>query len=655
MDTGHKLGFQIQEFDDQESRRLAILIGLRLFTVLFVILVAAFTYFLENDYQSRIQQLQSDEQGRLETISALIASDFSVLQSDIATLSHLKLLNDFINQPSQPTRMLLEQQFEDFVFYRQIYDQMRLIDLSGQEVVRINFNQGEPETVDRAVLQNKADRYYFQQTQALNMGQVYISPIDLNVEFNQIEEPYKPVMRVITPLFNHKGDRWGILVLNYRAERMLTHLSSDSETGAQIRLVDGEGHWLYEPAKNKSWALLAAQTDLNQQYAAIWRQMTAETDAQISLLSDGEFTAYHQLVIGTDVSPNFLLKAPIKWLLASTTSVPKRLKGGYDLGNLFYQWVFFSSLALIIGIAWLWAVRGFDRKRWERLSKLALTCVEQSQSAVIITDPNGRIVYTNPHFTTLTGYDFVDIKGQKPNFLRSGLTPEATYHELWRTLNNKESWQGQFVNKKRNGEVFWCQVLLTPITDREQHVTHYLCLEQDITQQKESEYQLQHLANHDALTGLANRNHLYNQFSAHLVNSADPEQNTSVLMIDIDHFKTFNDTYGHQAGDFVLQEVARLLSVQARQTDIVGRYGGEEFILVLPNTPLNRAIQVAERIRQSVCQQPFIYKEQTLQVTVSIGCSSAQHRVITEDDLIHQADMALYRAKHEGRDRVCAE
>jgi diguanylate cyclase (GGDEF)-like protein len=162
---------------------------------------------------------------------------------------------------------------------------------------------------------------------------------------------------------------------------------------------------------------------------------------------------------------------------------------------------------------------------------------------------------------------------------------------------------------------------------------------------------LQHLATHDGLTGLCVVEHVRLLLDTEIAESRRKGRPLALVMADIDRFKDYNDRYGHQAGDFILREIARILQSSCRELDIAGRYGGEEFIIVLPDTRLGEAREVAERIRAAVERYPFTYGGERHAVTLSLGAAEL-HRMDSSDDLIRRADEALYQAKREGRNRV---
>lgn len=174
----------------------------------------------------------------------------------------------------------------------------------------------------------------------------------------------------------------------------------------------------------------------------------------------------------------------------------------------------------------------------------------------------------------------------------------------------------------------------------------------DISETKKLEKMLQEQASHDFLTGLGNRHYFHKHFQLELKRQDRYQRDSVVLLLDLDYFKTINDRYGHDAGDYVLQAVATLIQEQLRAIDIVARWGGEEFCILLPETTKEAAAAAAERIRISLEQHPFQYQEQQIKVTASIGGTALNNPEERIEEVVRRADQALYQAKRDGRNRI---
>jgi len=279
--------------------------------------------------------------------------------------------------------------------------------------------------------------------------------------------------------------------------------------------------------------------------------------------------------------------------------------------------------------------------------------VEQSPNPVIITDTAGQIEYVNPAFSRLSGFTREEVIGKNPNIQKSGLTSLSVYEDLWKTITAGNIWRGEFKNRKKNGELYWESATIAPIRDDSGKTTHYVAVKEDISERKRIEEKLIHFATIDSLTNIYNRRHLYELGERVFKQALRYQRSLSAMMIDVDHFKMVNDLYGHAVGDRVLQRVAQYFKEHIRSMDILGRYGGEEFAIIMPETDLSQAHQVAERLLAHFNAHPVDTYAGKLPITISIGVAEIDHRTAQRiDTLLAHADTALYTAKQEGRNRI---
>ncbi|MBK9602592.1 MAG: diguanylate cyclase [Anaerolineales bacterium] len=314
-----------------------------------------------------------------------------------------------------------------------------------------------------------------------------------------------------------------------------------------------------------------------------------------------------------------------------------------------------------------------ERKQTElRLLQLH-KAVEQSPVSVLITNLQGNIEYVNPHFTKLTGYGLDEVIGKNPRMVQSGNTSLEAYEEMWNTVRSGKVWRGEVWNKKKNGDPY-CEVeIIAPVIDNDGTIVNYIAIKEDVTAQKESEVKLREAydkleeqmseiqalqsdlreqAIRDPLTKLHNRHYLKETLNRELSRAMRERYPVSFLLLDIDHFKHVNDTYGHAAGDFVLRDLADHLAEFTRTGDIVCRYGGEEFLVAFPNTKEQDAFLIADRLRVSI-QNALIYVDRhVISITVSAGISEFPTHGQYEALILESADKALYHAKYNGRNQV---
>ena len=284
----------------------------------------------------------------------------------------------------------------------------------------------------------------------------------------------------------------------------------------------------------------------------------------------------------------------------------------------------------------------------ENKVKLLAQALEQSDSMVFITDNNGIINYVNDSLLYHTGYTKEELIGSKTNIFKSGKHDEAFYQNLWKTILSGENYNNVIINKKKSGEIYYADTSITPIDDEYTKTKNFVASAKDVTIQMKLEQKLENLATTDSLTQVYNRYKINGEIDLHIARAKRNNTPFSLLMFDIDHFKLINDKYGHYVGDVVLKDLTKIVENNIRQVDSFGRWGGEEFMLVLENTNKEEAIKVAEKIRTVVEKTPM---SGHYNITVSVGVS--QYRISEQKStLLERVDQALYEAKEGGRNRV---
>jgi diguanylate cyclase (GGDEF)-like protein/PAS domain S-box-containing protein len=288
-----------------------------------------------------------------------------------------------------------------------------------------------------------------------------------------------------------------------------------------------------------------------------------------------------------------------------------------------------------------------QRRNQEELSKLSLA-IEQSPTSVLITDAGGVIEYVNAKFTEVSGYTKWDLAGKNIRFLKSAYMSEREYEEMWRTVASGCEWKGDVYNKKKNGELFWEKVAIFPIKTADGRITHFIEVKEDITRQREYEERLLRQANFDGLTGLPNRILIFDRLSQALENAKRRGENVAVLFIDIDNFTMINDTVGHAKGEEVLVETARRLAPIIRRTDTLGRFGDDEFLVILTGVKTKTSVEIIAQKILDAFSMPFLLNEREVFVSVSVGISIAPDDTDEPHVLVRNADTAARQVKEAG-------
>ncbi|MFZ5512450.1 MAG: EAL domain-containing protein [Pseudomonadota bacterium] len=290
-----------------------------------------------------------------------------------------------------------------------------------------------------------------------------------------------------------------------------------------------------------------------------------------------------------------------------------------------------------------------ERRRAEQQLRLLSQAVEQSPVSVMMTDVDGRILYVNQAFVKSTGYRAEEALGRTPRFLGSGCTPAEDYRRMWDTILAGKEWEGELLNRRRDGSVFWESVRISPVTDAQGAITHFVAVHQDISVRKEQERKILYQVQYDSLTGLPNRLLAMDRLSQTIQATARDAAKAVLMFIDLDDFKKVNDTLGHDTGDLLLVQAARRLRESVRGEDTVARQGGDEFLVIMGGLRRTADAEiVADKIIRAFAP-PFHIGENEVVVTPSIGLAVYPDDGNTPATLLRNADLAMYEAKEAGR------
>lgn len=278
--------------------------------------------------------------------------------------------------------------------------------------------------------------------------------------------------------------------------------------------------------------------------------------------------------------------------------------------------------------------------------------VEQSANGILITDLYTNIEYVNQAFVEMSGYSLDEIEGRNPSLLQSGKTLTSTFEQMWTQITNGKSWRGELINRRKDGTEYTVRTFITPMFDTQGNVTNYLAIKENITEQLQAEARIQHLAYFDQLTGLPNRIRLNDRFNYSISLAQRADQTLTVMFFDLDHFKIINDTLGHNAGDQLLIELTQRFKTILREEDTLSRMGGDEFILLLPETDERGAAVVATKLLNLVAQ-PYMFNDNEIVSSISIGIALYPHDGRDVETLSKNADTAMYRVKKSGRNGYC--
>ncbi|WP_172840237.1 diguanylate cyclase domain-containing protein [Solemya pervernicosa gill symbiont] len=661
-----------------------------------IIVISGATAIYKSETSADLSLIRLSEDATVRVSSNTIKRIVQSITRDLAFLAEQETFIEMVSN-GNGHRDLLIKDWQSFSHTKGIYDQIRWLDTEGQEQVRINYNGGEPISVPEHKLQNKRKRYYFTDTLPLNRGEFFISPLDLNIEQGKIERPIKPVIRIGTPVFNHEGEKRGIILLNYFGNELLRAFSQAmSDTDSHTWLINRDGYWLKGSNSNAEWGFMFNEPDLSLPalYTAAWQQINATEEGQfkdqhglwtfntIYPLIEGQktstgtnetFAASRSELASRDYYWKAVLLLPTDQYRATAHSlvlVTIALVGG----------LFFGSWRL--ATAWVREEKAQEKLRHvnEHLEETVASRTEDlrneitvrqhaeealrhreqrfrsitntSSIAMIITvDHLGNVVTWNPAAERTFGYSESEVIGKPltqvmPERYRSqhkqGLA-NAVSGQLTRVMDRTVEVHGL----KKGGEEFPIELSLG--TWKQDGKQYFSAVIHDISERRIAEEQLKHIANHDTLTGLPSRRLCLDRIKTAAATAKRDNNRAAVLFIDLDGFKGVNDTLGHEADDALLVNVSKRLTRCVREIDTVARIGGDEFVVVLFGLDNRESItHIAAKLIHAL-SQPFQLGDEEAVIGASIGIAIYPDDTDNSDLLLKLADEAMYCVKNTGK------
>lgn len=605
----------------------------------FVLSLVPALYFYSEYKKIDIQAVNAVEQSnrnKLEYASAELQTTLTKINLSLRSLSTNGLFNQALLKPSESNINALKDFWLLVTQTQGYYSQLRLLDVNGQELIRINSSERVSEIVDDDRLQNKGERDYFAYAQTLKPNQLGTFGIDLEHEFGEVVYPLTPSYRVIIPL-QLQGELQGYFVANLDLKRIYKRLAYKRNLANLPSVVNTDGYYLMSNQGQATFGHLIernSEYNLSNQHPLLWEKINQASNGTVR---DGNrwFSFQKSLMASKDSKNNIIFI-----IESDHNSVSPIVNDA--LTDLVVQASFLTIIILLITFGFVtW---NYNHQKNSMASKIARAAMN-GMSAMVITDHNNRIVEVNEEFTRVSGYELKDVVGKQPSLFSSGKHNQEFYMAMWKELEEKGIWEGEVVNKRRDGTKITEILRIQTVRDQNNIIQFYVASFVDITHRKELEDRLRELSERDPLTSLWNRRKFDNEMTSHSirVKRYPDSETTSLALLDIDHFKRINDKYGHDEGDNVIINVAKILSDHLRESDLVARIGGEEFALIMPHTSIGEAEIVVNRLRTA------IHLETSMGITVSAGVTDICSR---SSDSYKRADIALYESKSLGRNQV---
>ncbi|MEJ6004110.1 EAL domain-containing protein [Paucibacter sp. AS339] len=305
------------------------------------------------------------------------------------------------------------------------------------------------------------------------------------------------------------------------------------------------------------------------------------------------------------------------------------------------------EIAIIETAARLTAL-AIERKRAEMQLQLLANVFEHGNEVIMIADSGGKLLRVNKAFSTVTGYTDAEVLGRNPRMLSSGRQDRGFYRAMWETIQAEGQWSGEVLNRRKGGGTYPQWLSISALRDAQGEVSHYIAMATDISQRKEAEERIRMLAEFDPLTQLPNRRLLQDRVHNAIHHARRHQEPLGLIFLDLDRFKNVNDSLGHHVGDALLVAAAERFSGALREEDTVSRVGGDEFVVLCPNTDANGVAHVAGKLL-AACEPRYHVGNHELAVSCSLGIAMFPADGESYASLSMCADTAMYRAKQAGR------
>lgn len=560
----------------------------------------------------------------------------------ILSIKNSKTFDDYLSNKQNTD--LIHSLFLDIASTADNIMQLRYIDNNGMEKIRVNRNNfaSTPYLVRKENLQDKSDRYYFQNT--LNSGKniFWYSKLDLNMEYKEVETPIKPVLRIGVTVY-HKGKKDGILIINIFMKKFLHSLTSLPLYN--IYLFDKDGNTLIGSQHKHCWSKYLNNKDKNIAFHF--------PNEYSNILANNEY-------IGENLYSNvvFLNNSENIHMVIE----PKSNQIQEDLTEYLYDlgWIMLAVILLSFPFSYIFSTipsklkEEVEEKKAEQDILLSLFDLSDAVLIKWNNDEDWSINFVSKSVFKLLGHSQDTLENNSIKYA-SCIHPDDLQRvskEVSDAIENRsyffEHEPYRIVTK--DGHIKWILDSTVVVRNKDDEITNFVGYLTDITELKNNEIALQNISRTDQLTKISNRMHtdevLQNQYHRFYRDN----EVCSIVLVDIDYFKLINDQYGHLVGDSVLVEFANLLKSSIRAEDVIGRWGGEEFLIILPHTDINQAMQLAEKLRRLVENYIFTTIKHK---TASFGVATFE-KGITIQKLLDTADNALYQSKNSGRNQVSA-
>jgi len=618
-----------------------------------LLLASYWAYSAESHHDHQL--LKQQQQHNLTLLENHFNHELKSVITDLKFLSKQNELNNLLKQQVE-AKTNLAHEFQSFSQFKRKYDQIRFINLAGQEQVRVNLNQDHAIVIPEPQLQDKSDRYYFTETLSLAKEQVFLSAFDLNIENGTIEIPIKPVIRLATPIFNTDKQVSGIVILNYLGQYLLTPLADSADSPSHNFLINQQGFWLKGVKPAEEWGHMYPDRQsktMDKHFPNAWKQIQTGTSGQFH--TDSGFFSY-TTIYPLSSSPLLAKNPSLVWKLVSY--IPQQVFTAHT-SRLRQRFIIFD---IVLALFWLASCTFITRSKRQRdlAHKQILERDEQlinifstAFDSIITINERGIIETFNPAACRMFGYQEHQALGNKINMLMS--SPHKEFHDTY-LQHFIETEQAKIIGKPtqvmalhKDGTEFSVDLCIGAKKIKQQWV--FTGIIRDAAPVQQLKKQLLETSQHDDfLEACYNRQYFYQYLQESCNRALLTNTSLSIILIDIINFHQINDQYGYQAGDSYLQSISTFLVDIIGEAGSLARYADNTFIILLPECGAEDAQKSAEQIKDEIESYQLSFQDQEINRKAIAGTATLQDPVISNaSQLIHTADKSLASNKQSGR------
>ena len=605
-----------------------------------ILLLAFFHYTSKIEFNKNIELILEEQKTKANMIDYILNDICEDIHEDLMIIRYSNEIFDYTNNNSEKTFHDVESFFERMLTKKKSFLQLRLIDIKGQELIRVENIDGTPKLLPINQLQNNINKKYYSTITQLKDGELYVSPMDLSLENKEVKKPYTPLIRFSTPLYSNTGEFKGIIIINYSGQDFLNifykYYKDLNSNFIRPILINSDGYYLYNCDPRKLFGFMyegRKEETVATENLELWNELSNKKDG---IYENDNYIYYFQRVYP-------LLKTPSSkvdnyyWTIISEIST-KDLPI-YKKQSIFYLKTSELIILISISILLLIIVAIFYFLKRDK-TQLALTenIAENTSDAVIITDSKTNIIYANNAFEKATGYSREEVIGLKPSNFKSNKHTSRFYKKMWESINRMGLWQGELWDKRKDGMLYPKKLTILAIKNKSNNiVSNYIGIFSDLTDIKETLSYTIKVENYNLETNLPNEHLLIN-----LIKKSINESTTTLFIIyfSIENYFNIIADISYDNKSFVnifINNIKNMLT----DNDFIAQTSKNKFVIGI--TSLNSKNELHQFVNSFLrtSKKPIYFIDKEIYFDIKVGIACYPDDGVTANELTTNANIAL--------------